>query len=267
MEVFRGTDSNQLNLREKVKGSVGQQLATDLELYLKRFKSTLYGIRLLSKECGISPKTIKRLIKQENQPTYQTLTKIYSVIFETDDYQTILKKCGPETRSYLKKYSPRPAIANESKANRLAEMLRQEPLSIELFVRAGIAPLKTRDLGLDYGRMGLDIAARFEAENIFVRGEDNAYSLSPNMPNLDGEVLKILGLFFAHKYAKPRSVMGENSIAFYAEGLNEEGMKKWLEIDSKAFYQKLEIARDSRYQGKIPTFTFCATDSLQKESK
>ncbi len=61
--------------------------------------------------------------------------------------------------------------------------------------------------------------------------------------------------------------MSQHTISFYAEGLTEEGKKAWLAVDTEAFYKKLNIANDPKFKGKIPVFTFTATDTILMESK
>lgn len=240
-------------------------LAVDLKTYLTGFKNAAYGLRFLAKESGLNQKTLKRLLNKENKPTYQTLIKLYSVILETQDYQLLLKKVPEPVREYLKEYAPEKSVIAPKKSSRLLELLQTDGIYIELFVAAGIAPLRIRDLSLNYGKIGMDAAANFEAENIFIRTNDSSYSLSPSVTNLDGEILKILGVYFLKKYSQPREVMGENSVAFYAEGLNQEGLKEWLKIDSRAFYEKLQIANNPKFKGSTPVFTVVATDTLNKK--
>ena len=61
--------------------------------YLKKnCPNKSFAIQVLAKESGLSDKTIKRLLAKNNKPTYQTIFKIYSVIFETSTKKIDFKK-------------------------------------------------------------------------------------------------------------------------------------------------------------------------------
>lgn len=40
-----------------------------------------------------------------------------------------------------------------------------------------------------------------------------------------------------------------------------------MQIDSQCFYKKMEIAKDAKYQGDIPVFTFTSTDTILTETQ
>lgn len=246
---------------------LGDQVAFDMAQYLDRFPNKSFAIRVLARECELNEKTIKRILNRENKPTYQTLTKLYSVFFEIQDFDVLLEKCPEVVRSYIEDYSPTAVVAHQKSNDDLIALLKKEPLLAEIYILAGTNPIDVRAIGFRYGQYGVELVEKLANENILVAVAKDKYILSPTAPNLDGDALKFLGEYFVHRFSKPKAVMSENTIAFYAEGLNEEGMKEWLKIDDEAFYKKLEIAKQNKFRGTIPVFTFCATDTILKESK
>lgn len=247
--------------------SLVDQVALDLAEYLGKFPNKSFAVRVLAKECGLSEKTIKRLLKSENKPTYQTIFKLYSIFFEESEYEALLGKCPIVVREYIKDYTPSEAESSTEKNNQLLELLRKEPLFAELMVLAGTGPLHMSAIGFRYGQYGLEVLERLEKAHVLIKVTKDAYSVSSKLPNFDGQALKFLGEYFIHRFSKPSDLMSENTISFYAEGLNREGLKEWLAVDSEAFYKKLEIANNPQYKGATPVFTFTATDTIQRESK
>src|SRR5690606_29714386 len=130
------------------------------------------------------------------------------------------------------------SLFNKKSDDEFIALLKKEPLLAEIYILAGTNPLDARAIGYRYGQYGLELIEKLVSENLLVLAAKDKYVLSPSAPNLDGEALKLLGEHFVHRFSKPKAVMSENTIAFYAEGLNEEGMKEWLRIDDEAFYKK-----------------------------
>ena len=247
--------------------SLEDQVALDLADYLERFPNKSFAVRVLAKESGLSEKTVKRLLKSENKPTYQTIFKLYSIFFDEPDYQALLEKCPVVVSDYIKDYSPVEAQSSTTLNHELLELLKKEPLFAELLVLAGTGPLHTSAIGYRYGQYGLEVLERLEKAEVLIKVSKESYTVSSKLPNFDGHALKFLGEYFVHRFSRPNDLMSENTISFYAEGLNEEGLKAWLSVDTQAFYKKIEIAKNSKYKGAMPVFTFTATDKIVRESK
>lgn len=246
-----------------------RQLAQDLELYLKKFTQIKFGIRVLAQKTGLNEKTIKRLSQCENKPTYQTVLKIYSALYESDDYHTIVQRTPPIVSDFIKKYSPAPKVANTKKNQNFYDMIRMQPLFGEIYVLSGIRPISRREVLQKFGEYGLEILEQLETQSIVRQTELGVYVANENGPNLDGPELKQLGEYFVRKYLKAKNTetKGQHAITFYAEGLSFEGLQNWLKLDMECFYKKLEILKDPKQRGPIPVFTFSATDTIEKESE
>jgi len=247
--------------------SVSEQVALDLARYLDSFPNKCFAIRVLAKESGLNEKTIKRLLAKNNKPTYQTIFRLYCVFLNTSDYKTLMEKTPEVIRVTLEKFSPCEGLTQESQNQNFLDLVKKEPLMAELYILAGTGPLAKNAVGFRYGQYGLEILEKLVDAELIIKIDKDTFGLSKNAPNLDGDCLKYLGEYFIHRFSKPRNAQleGENTIAFYAEGLNDEGLKEWLSVDSKAFYKKQEIANNPKYKGNVPVFSFCATDTIQLE--
>ncbi len=257
--------STPIRARKPSEPSLQTQLASDLAAYLKKFPNKNFAIRILAKESGLNEKTIRRLLSEENRPTYQTTFKLYSIFLEEEAYDKLLALCPAVVRTYLQDFSPSQSVANHTREAKLLELFQSEPVSAELFVMAGTGSLKQSEVEKQFGQYGLAILKRLLEAGLLLEVSKGTYSLSPKVPNLDGQVLKVLGEYFVRNFSKPREVMSENTISFYAESLNEDGLKAWLSLDRETFYKKLEIAKDPKYRGTNRVFSFVATDQIQRE--
>lgn len=247
---------------------ITDQVAIDLSAYMDRFSNKSYGIRYLSRETGLHEKTIKRLLEKKNRPTYQTIAKLYFLFHSTEDYKTLLAQCPGVIKDYLLKTTPQNAIPKSSqKSDQFAEFLKRDPLVAEIFVVAGTGPVDQEQIRYLYGQYGLQALEQLVNEKILWEFEKGQYKLAANTPSLNGDSLKFLGEHFTRRYCVPQEVMSENNISFYAEGLNEEGLKAWLAIDTESFYRKLKIAEDKKYLGTKRVFTFVVTDTISPEKK
>ncbi len=247
--------------------SLQRQLALDLTAFLKKFPNRNFAIRILAKESGLNEKTIRRLLSEENRPTYQTTFKLYAIFLEEVNYDKLLPLCPPIVRNYLKDFSPAQTVSRPDRESQLVEMFLADPISAELFVLAGTGVLKTAEVEKMFGQYGLQLMDKLKAADLLVEVAKGSYSLSTKVPNLDGHALKILGEYFVKHFCKQREVMSENSIIFYAEGLSDEGKKAWLAIDRESFQKKMEIVRDPNFRGSNRVFTFTATDEIQRKEQ
>lgn len=251
------------------KVSLSDQVSLDISRYLESFPNINFAIRILATETSLSEKTIKRLIQRKNTPTYQTLIKLYSAFLDESNIEKVIAMCPDIVAKVIKDSNPHGCELENSSEVQLLKIFKEEPMAAEVYVLAGISKLEKNVVAFRYGQFGLSILERLSKEGILNEVEKGVFSLSKNCPNMDGECLKFLGESFIKRYLKPKntSLHNENAIIFYAESLNDEGYKKWLKIDTDAFYQKLEIAKDPKYQGSNSVFTFTATDTMKLETQ
>lgn len=266
MVMTLGSDSQEQNIKDE-KLPLEDQVAIDLANYLENFPNKTFAIRILAKESGLNQKTIRRLLARENRPTYQTLFKLYSIFLDQENYSELLKICPAVVAKKIADYNPAEVTNEESKSLELLNFFKNEPLFAELFVLAGTAPLIRNAIAFRYGEYGIEVLDKLRKEGLIQEIEKDTYSLSRHTPPMDGECLKFLGEYFVRRFSKPSNaqIHNENTINFYAESLNEEGKIAWLRADTEAFYKKVEIAKNPKYRGNIPVFTFNATDTIKPE--
>src|SRR5690606_3738082 len=94
------TDSNKDHL------DLHTQVANDLRVLLGKYKNPKIGLRQISAKIQVSERTITRLLNKENKPTYQTLYKIYRVIYATSDDNRLLELMPPVVQDEIKKHNP-----------------------------------------------------------------------------------------------------------------------------------------------------------------
>jgi len=246
-----------------------EQVALDLANYLDGFPNKSFAIRYLAKETGLNEKTIKRILKKENKPTYMTLFKLYTTFFETMDFEKLLLLVPVGISKHLEDFTPCESIVSKEINGEFLELVKTDPLMAELFVLAGTGSLHRGAISYRYGEYGVELVHRLEDKGFLKALDKDTWIVPRNCPNLDSEALKFLGEYFVTKFSKPKNgeLAGEHIISFYAEGLNEEGKKAWTEIDTESFYKKMKIANNPKYQGDIPVFTFTATDTIRTEKQ
>lgn len=247
---------------------VQQVVAQELGQYLAGFENEQYAIRKLSAEAGVTSKTIKRILNLENFPTYQTVFKLFAVIYGTANESVIFNKAPLVIRKYIEHKNPNCLKDCFQLDVNLFELMNQNPIIAELIVLAGINDLNLSTVAFKYGEYGLNSLNRLVEQKVFIPISKDVYALSPHLPHFDAKTIKYVGNWMVERFSKPEQteVADKNIIAFFAEGLNEEGLKKWVEIDSEAFHRKIQLASTKKYQGAIPSFTFTATDTLSSDS-
>jgi transcriptional regulator with XRE-family HTH domain len=255
---MKGSETTTSNFADYCK-----QIQMDLEKYFSNFPNKNFAIRVLAKESGISDKTIKRLLKLENKPTYDTIFALYSVMLEIEDENQILDLVAPSIKTYLSKMTAR-KLKVKKKCN-FIEVLKKDPIICELFVKAATGGLIENAVVYRYGQYGMELLEKMTELNILREVERGNYKLSPMAPSLEGEVLKFVGLRLTETYGNPASAQetNQNVMSFYASTLNEEGYKEWIKIDTEAFYKKLEVAQKEEFKGAKRYFTFNSTDSMR----
>lgn len=241
-----------------------QQFLEEVHQYLGQFSEDAYGIRKLSSEAGVNSKTLRRILRKENFPTFQTVFKVLSVIYATASEVDIFKRAPSEIQKYLRNKNPNCLKDCTPIDIDLCELMYQNPIIAELIVLAGANDLHLSAVSFKYGEYGVNCVERLLKLKVFSPISKDIFSLSPHLPNFDAKTLKFLGLRLTERFSKPQlsDVTDKNIIAFYSEGLSEEGLKKWIEIDTEAFHQKMAIARNPKFKGAIASFTFNTTDTL-----
>lgn len=254
---------------EKTESVLRRQVSDDLKNKLLEYKDPKKGTKVLSALMGIHEKTLKRLIECENRPGYQTVFKIYRVLYNTHNDSELLDLIPPTIKSFLVRTRPRGF--NDSVRYNLnieTELLR-DPVFCEIYCLAGASSITHEYISYHYGKYGENIIEKMLSQNVLVPVRKNEYVLGTNQASMTVETLSKIGPHLVERYFKPENSdeMGENYLSLQIQGLNKEAYNKWLEIDKEAFIKKCEIADDKKNWGDIKSFTFNSTDTLTEPRK
>lgn len=245
--------------------NVAEQVATDIGLFLEKYKRRSFALRLLSKKTDINEKTLRRLLSHENKPSYPTLLRLYFFLTESTNEQELLQRVPEVVRRELeeKKTSAVQMKLPEKQFDFLSSIEKQ-PILGELYVLAAMRDIHRHEVILKYGEYGLELLELMVKADLIRAVDKNTFTVSPNGPVFDSKVIKAIGLRFVSRFNKPENaaIRGQNIQGFYATGLTEEAFKKWIAIDEEAYYKKLEIAKQSENKGDVPAFTFQVTDTM-----
>ena len=243
------------------------QVSRDLRFALSKYKSQNFGMRHLSQKTNISEKTLQRLIQRQNKASYPTLFRLYNWLTQATTEEELLKK-APQIVSDLLKAEFNAKIKNKKpeKFFNFLELIKERPLMGEIYVLSLSNDLHKNEIQLRFREYGVQILEELVNKDLLRRVNKTTFTASPTGPQFDEELIKTVGLRVLQRFLKPDQaiVTGENFMSFYTQGLNREGLNKWLEIDKKAFYDKLEISNKSQYQGDHRTFSFMAIDSMDE---
>lgn len=244
------------------------QVSLDINNYCLNFPNKQFALRILAQETGLNVKTLSRLLARKNKPTYQTLYKLYSALFQEENYEKLVTLCPEVVKQKMSTCAPdKTKYIKKTKDTDLLKLFKSNPLSIEIFVLVSISGLDKSAIAYKYGEYGVNVIDKLIEIRLVNEVKKGHYRISENTPILDAESLKLLGEYFTRHFSKLGNTQlhCQNVINFYAESLNEEGIKAWLAIDTEAYKQKRNIANNSSYKGNIPMFTFNSTDTIVRE--
>jgi transcriptional regulator with XRE-family HTH domain len=244
--------------------SIVEQVALDLATYLENYPNISFALKILSKDSGLSEKTLRRLINKENNPSYQTLFKLYLALLDTDNESEVLTKCPKVIKEKLESVNPEKIRKCVPKTYDFHELIKSHPVLAEIYILAGIQDVSVSNIVYRFGQYGADCLTKLENLEIVSKVGRGKYRLAEKQPQLNGAILKNFGLRFIDRYLKDEEsdIEGTNFIGFFAEGLNAAGKKRWLEIDQASFLEKVEVGNDEKYKGSELMFSFQGTDNI-----
>lgn len=241
------------------------QIARDIIEFCSHYTNEKYALRLLAKKMEVSEKTVLRLRDQKTTPSHATLFRLYLALTAAERREDFFARLPTVIGDEIKK---KEISENDFQTDfpdfDFLQAIKKQPVVGELFVLASLQGLHKNEVLLRYGQFGLDLLEKLVEVGLIKKITGNMYAASGRGPVFDGHVILNVGSHFLERFSKPEKSKerGQNSLAFYANSLNEEGYKKWLSIDEEAFYKKVEVAKQKQYQGGVLSFTFGATDTL-----
>ena len=259
-------ETNPNNPKTAVALDLISQVEQDLTQYINQFPNKTFALRNLSNESQLNEKTLRRLLKKENSPSAHTLHKLYYVMTHSNSEEELLSLCPKVVKEQLEKLSTDKLKKETPKRYNFLELIESDPIVGEVYMLLGTKNLDLSEVVYRFGQYGADVLMKLNSLGIIVEVDKGLYAFSEKQPHLDGDILKSLGLRLTKRYMKPEvaDLEGESYMSLYCEGLNAQGKKKWLEIDQKAFQEKVKVANDSLYKGQEPMFTFQVTDNLNE---
>lgn len=241
-------------------------VANDLEKVLSDYKTRKIGVRLFAQKININERTIGRLLKQENRPTYQTLLKIYGVIFKTQNECHIVELAPEIVAKEILKHCPNILNKKTKPMPDISYEVLNDRCFTDLYIMAGCGPISIDFVQYRYGLHGVETIERMVELRVLKVTNEGQYTPGPNEVQFTPRVVKRVGQNISEKYSKPENseVGGENLIAFYAEGLTDEAYDEWLQVDEQAFRKKLEISQRAGSKGNKKVFTYMVTDTFKE---
>jgi len=243
------------------------QVAKDLLKKLEDYANPKIGQRLLAQKMNISERTLSRLINLENRPTYQTLLKIYRVIFDSTNDAYILEVCPQIVEKEIRKHNPTIIEDGVNYSDDIESEIIHDRVFCEIYFLAATSPLSRELVQYRYGLHGMETLEKMCEMRALKLNNEGLYIQGSLSPNLSASTLKRVGLNLTQKFSKPLNtqVGGENLIGFYADGLDEKTYDEWLKIDERAFREKVRLSNEAGAKGEIRAFTFMVTDTMSEK--
>jgi DNA-binding phage protein len=245
----------------------GQKMVTDLNSHLDQAADRQKRMNLIAKKTGLHPKTLQRLMRSENQPSYITVFKIYRYLLNENDDNLVIEKCPEIIRNYLKKANPQQFVKDFSYTSDVEAEIIANPVAIELVILCAAGPMTGEEIKDRFGSYGYDIVRKLVAQDILAEPKTGLFVAGRKQMNMSPETVVKVGIQIATNHAKAENgyVRGLHFHGFFAEGLSAEAYNQWLKIDEEAFHKKIELSRKPQSQGTIKTYTFMSTDTMDRK--
>lgn len=239
-----------------------EQVYCDLENFLKDAVDSRKRLKHMAKRTDIHEKTLLRLSRRENRPSYITIFKIYRHLLDEDDDGKLLSRVPPQVAEYLKRANSQTISENKSYSADLEIEMRSNPVLAELMVLCATGPLKLAYVKARFGDYGLQVLENGLKRNLFQAVSNGEICRGSEQVNMSPETVAQISIQMMRSHLKPENayVTGENFLGFYAAGLNDEAYQKWLAIDAEAFQKKTELAKQKESRGNIRAFTAQVVD-------
>lgn len=244
------------------------QLLSDINGYLTKFRDYSIGQKTLAKRAGVHSKTIQRICRRDSFPGHITILKIYKIILEENDYGKLYSLLPESVRKSLCEDK---ANITSSPINYCAEIRREilnDRVFCEIYFLADAGNVSHDLIQFKFGEHGIETLKKMLSLKALQYNDRGELELGIHRVEIDPVIIKRAGLLLSQKYSKTRNceVKGENFVALYVESLPQEAYNEWLAIDKEAFIKKAKIAQKYRdVESGRKVFTYMATDTFKKE--
>lgn len=254
-------------VRELNKGTVDPvllQVSVDIDAYLKPSVNPKKTLKFISKKIGVHEKTLFRVWTKANRPTYTTVFRLYKFLFSEVDDSKVLARAPEVIRDYLNRANPQKLEKSVSYTSDIEKEVLANPVMAEIYVLCGTGALTKKEVQERFGTYGVRVVEQMLKLKILTQNKPDQFILGSAQMNMSPELVLSLGQQIAASYSKPKNSyeVGDNFLAFYAEGLSEEAYDKWLSIDKEAFDKKITLAQSPGALGTKKAFTFTCIDTL-----
>lgn len=245
--------------------SAATRVYEDLTRYIRESDDPKRRLKFVAKRTLIHEKTLQRLVNRENKPTYITVFKIYRFLLNEQDDQRLLEMVPEEISAFLRNANPQSFEKQSTYTQDLEAEMRGNPVLSEIVVLCATGPVKMSYVRSRFGDYGVKLIETLVQRNVLQMINHHEVCSGTVQVNMSPETLVTVGVQMVQSHAKPENSYetGENFIGFYAEGLSDSALQKWLEIDADAFRKKVAIAKQQESRGSLRAFTFVATDHVE----
>lgn len=244
--------------------SIILQVNRDIGSALTRFKNQKIGLRVLSVNMGLHVKTLDRLLIEKHKPSYQTLIKIYSHLYNERDLSKLLKLIPTNIKDEINRLSPNKIeILIEDQA--AIQYLKRNDLALTLYGLCGSGTMSSAMVKKRYGEYGLDCLNKLVQFELLNEAPKGHFHIGKRQIHLDPEILKKLGLnlveqHFRHENADMRT---ENYLGFLTESISEESYQKLLVMERQHFEEKIKLIDDPKNRGTVRIFSTSFIDQIK----
>jgi hypothetical protein len=254
-----------LNSKQSNELSLESEITSALKSLLSQFKDQKKGLRILSSKIGIHEKTLNRILNFENKPSYQTIFKIYRVVFNEYNDAKILELVPSIVKDFLIKNNSQELNSEKNYTTLADSELQKNPIVAEIYIWAATGPIKIEDIEVRFGNYGIELISKMIEKSLLREIHKNVFITGNNYPTFSGQTIVSVGSAMVNSHAKPTNgeELSNNFLAFYAEGLSPKAFDEWLKIDEEANRKKCDLTRDPKNLGPIRAFTFMVTEKIE----
>lgn len=246
-----------------------EQVSLDIERVLSQFKDSKKGLRVIALKTNIHEKTLARILRKENKPSYITVFRLYRFLLDEYNDSKVLEFSPPAVKEYLQKSNPQTLDKHVSYTTEIDSELVRNSVFADLYILAGTGEITKKQILKRFGENGINILNKMLNLETLKEIRPEVFVLGTNQASFSPEVILKVGINLIENYAKPHDgdVLNQNFSGLYAEGLSEEGYKEWLSIDQEAFKKKVALSQNKAMLGQKKAFTFMITENMNTEDK
>lgn len=254
------------SLQTSTEACLRGQVAADLEAFQAGFDDPKKGLQILSKKTQVHIKTLRRLLQQAHNPSYQTLYKIYSHLTNTRNLNETLAAAPAIVQEKLRARDFQMEVHPQAQFSRdIEDELLNDRCFAELYVLADVSPFDRAFVKNRFGEYGLSVLDKMLDLQVLRLQSDGKFMSGDRRASFSAEAIKKVGLQLTQNYLKPERSDENfaNHMGLFATSLSEKAYRQWIAIDEKAFNEKIAVLKQEGSKGSIPAFTFHAVDTLK----